>query len=271
MSTMNLAEIQKTMILLLTDSDLIKDENHHNLTEDQKQFLSQIPHDRFEVYAYGTLGKRFDFSLMIFDLTHKAFTRQEWYELLEQYWKERRNNPAQPIDALAEFPQFLSSSGRDPVWSEFAEYELALGNVARYRDEIEVTNDPRPENLATSRTRVVINPSLRLMSFNYAVIDIAEKLSHRRKPRINRLATPIYLAIYQDPTTRNTRVQQVGSLTARLIEAAQSPRTSIGGLYRLVKVHQKKLDKLIIEQSLAQVIAQLQERGVISQFIYSEQ
>lgn len=232
---LSLSEVQKTLISLWGEPDLERYLKSGNLTDAQKAMMKLVPRDRMILYSDGIFAKRLQFSKSIYPATSKLFGK-EWNDLVTRYWKDQRVNDSKPVLGLANFPQFLrdqyNEDCKNDLLIDLAEYELALALVTNCHNEIAIGKKSLPKSAATSKLVLAINPTLILRSFKHPVVTIAKQASFRRIVPRKQLEKQIHLIFYQDPATRQTRVQQIGTLAAKMILMAQSDSVSLSQLYR---------------------------------------
>ncbi|MBS1957301.1 MAG: DUF692 family protein [Cyanobacteria bacterium SZAS-4] len=151
---------------------------------------------------------------------------KEWDKILAEYFYEFQPNYHDNRQIGDRFPEFLRSHclryQKDyPYLNELAEFEHLKQAAARSHQLTEFSGEVYLGSTdQIKKFRPIVNPELKIKSFNYPVFEIAAALQEHRPFDSSALDAPLVFAIL--PQSWKSKVVRLSDLTVRLIEQARS-------------------------------------------------
>jgi hypothetical protein len=272
--TVSLHEIEQQLTQLWSNPEnLEKLRNQQNIDGIAPEVQAQLRVPAVLIYQNSVWGKRFQYTRAVYPTTRRILA-DRWVEVVEQFWLNNKNESSNQWIVLNAFPNFLvqncSSILKDiPFLADIAEFERDRAVVYRNNQMIHATKF-NPAQIVRHQATIAptVNETLLVRTYAFPVVQITKKINAQRKDQPVHLydETAATLAIYQDPQTREIRVQRLGQAAAAIVVTAKSEPISYKALAeatlkRLGETQSSELHKLVFE-----TFAQLHTIGIFSGF-----
>lgn len=155
-----------------------------------------------------------------------ALLEKEWDKILDEYFYEFKPGYHDNRQIGDRFPEFLRRhciryQHEYPYLCELAEFEQLKQAAARSHQLTEFSGDVYLGSTdQIKKSRPIVNPELKIKSFNYPIFEIAAALQENKTFDSAALDAPIVFAIL--PQSWKSKVVRLSELTVKLIEQARS-------------------------------------------------
>lgn len=222
MQRSSLRDIEKTLVNLWMNRTARAEFIEKNICELDPELAKQIDKDGVELYAGLLNYGHQDVMSSIYPLCAKVIGGR-WEQIVDDYLEVHPPHHFNLNRTAAHFPSFIATYSesllhRCPYLIDLADYEWVELEMIEH-DGIAPTsqleNLDSPEQFA--RFGPIINPALKVRTYQYPVISIAERLESgkRKAGKVN--AKQSHVVIYRDPAINRCRFLEVGPTAAAIL------------------------------------------------------
>lgn len=280
MSAPSLRDIEKTLTTLWMDEDARRWFLAGAKPDRMPEVLKGIPPEFFAginqngVRLYGELLNYGHHDVMesIYPYCRQLIAaHDDWDETVADYIKEYPPEHYNFNRLCSRFPDYLRSSARGkkylkryPFIAELAHYEWI--ELEKMEQDVVITQFDHP-GLSTpeqfAKLAPVVNPSLTIQRYSYAIPEIVEILEGGGKLARKIPSEPTILAIYRNPKTHRCHFVELGEASAQMLERASQSPISYQDLIPLVVSLAKNANPQKVVVDFLDSIEELQELTVL--------